>query len=67
MDNEELDFLQEQLDATELLVCAACRDETLHAHVEVLGNYPQATELLMECTVCGTRRSWLQLHERPDN
>ncbi|MBO0360442.1 hypothetical protein J0X19_20945 [Hymenobacter sp. BT186] len=60
MRDDELLFLQEQLEATELLACATCRQETLHAHVEVLERYAQATELLMECTACGTRRLWLQ-------
>lgn len=59
MKDDELDFLQQQLDATELLPCAACRQETLHAHVEVLERYSYATEFLMECTSCGTRRSWI--------
>lgn len=63
MKDDELQFLQEQLEATELLPCATCKQETLHAHVEVLEQYGDATELLMECTVCGTRRLWMQLHE----
>lgn len=61
MKDGELQFLQEQLDATEVLACATCRQETLHAHVEVLEQYAHATELLMECTACGTRRPWMQL------
>jgi uncharacterized Zn finger protein len=61
MKDDELVFLQEQLNATELLPCATCRQETLHAHVEVLERYAHATELLMECTACGTRRTWMQL------
>ncbi|MDU0372312.1 hypothetical protein ACFST9_14055 [Hymenobacter monticola] len=61
MKDDELQFLQEQLEATELLPCATCRQETLHAHVEVLERYAYATELLMECTACGTRRTWMQL------
>jgi uncharacterized Zn finger protein len=59
MKNDELQFLQEQLEATELLPCATCGQETLHAHVEVLERYSHATEFLMECTACGTRRTWL--------
>jgi hypothetical protein len=61
MSNDELAFLQEQLEATELLACDNCRQETLHAHIEVLDCYTQATEFLMECTVCGTQRSWMHL------
>lgn len=65
MKNDELQFLQEQLEATELLPCVTCRQETLHAHVEVLERYAHGTELLMECTACGTQRTWMQL-EMPD-
>ena len=61
MSDEELQFLEEQLAGTELLPCAACQQETLHAHVEVLERYTNATEFLMECTACGTRRTWMQL------
>ena len=61
MRDDELQFLQEQLEATELLPCATCQLETLHAHVEVLERYTQATEFLMECTTCGTRRTWMHL------
>ena len=39
--DDELDFLQQQLDATELLPCAACWQETLYAHVEVLERYSE--------------------------
>ncbi|AIZ65425.1 hypothetical protein PK28_17325 (plasmid) [Hymenobacter sp. DG25B] len=62
MKDDELQFLQEQLEATELLPCAICGEETLHAHIEVLERYAHATELLMECTVCGSRRTWMHLN-----
>lgn len=61
MKDDEFEFLQEQLEATELLPCATCRQETLHAHEEVLERYAHATELLMACTACGTRRTWMLL------
>jgi hypothetical protein len=63
MKDDELQFLQEQLEATELLPCAACQHETLHAHMEVLERYTQATEFVMQCTTCSTQRTWMQLHE----
>lgn len=59
MDAEELEFLEEQVAATELLPCCECRQLTLHAHREVVGVQAVATELLMECTHCGTVRRWL--------
>lgn len=59
MENDELSFLEEQLAATELLACATCGEETLHAHVEVLEVLLVATELKMECTHCQTLRSWI--------
>ncbi|SNC77563.1 hypothetical protein SAMN06265337_4154 [Hymenobacter gelipurpurascens] len=65
MKDDELQFMQEQLEATELLFCATCQQETLHAHVEVLERYALATEFLMECTACDTRRMWMSL-EMPD-
>ena len=61
MGDDELEFLQEQLESTELLPCVTCREQTLHAHLEVLERYAQATEFLMECTACGTRRMWMHL------
>jgi|GEM_PF-4799180 len=61
MRDDELAFLLLQLDATELLHCAVCGQDTLHAHVEVLERYANATEFLMECTVCGNRRSWMHV------
>jgi hypothetical protein len=61
MGDDEIEFLQDQLEATELLHCATCRQKTLHAHVEVLERYTWASELLMECTQCGTKRSWMYL------
>ena len=59
MQNDELSFLEEQLAATELLACATCGEDTLHAHEEVLEVYPLATELKMHCTCCLTSRTWL--------
>jgi uncharacterized protein CbrC (UPF0167 family) len=64
MGDDELVFLQQQLEATELLPCAVCQQETLHAHVEVLERYSNATEFLMECTACGKRRTWMQVDPR---
>jgi hypothetical protein len=61
MGDEEQKFLEEQLAANELLPCAVCRQETLHAHVEVLERYSTATDFLMACTACGTQRSWMHL------
>ncbi len=59
MDAEELEFLEGQVAATELLPCRECRQLTLHAHREVVGVQAVATELLMECTHCHTVRHWL--------
>ncbi|OGX81642.1 hypothetical protein BEN47_19105 [Hymenobacter lapidarius] len=59
MENDELTFLEEQLAGTELLACATCNEDTLHAHAEVLEVYPLATELQMQCTCCQTERTWL--------
>jgi hypothetical protein len=59
MQNDELSFLEEQLAATELLACATCGEDTLHAHEEVLEVYPLATELKMQCTCCQTSRTWI--------
>ena len=64
MKDDELQFLQEQLEATELLACATCQQETLHAHVEVLERNAHVTEFLMECTACGTRCTWMCLEGR---
>jgi len=63
MKDDELQFLQEQLEATELLPCASCQQETLHAHLEVLEQYAQATEFLMACTACGLQRPWLHVNQ----
>lgn len=59
MKDDELRFLEEQLEANELLLCATCRQESLHAHAEVLERYAHATEFLMTCTSCGTQRTWV--------
>ncbi len=60
MDTEELEFLEEQLAATELLTCRECRQLTLHAHREVLATYAQGrAELLMECTHCQAVQVWV--------
>lgn len=59
MQNDELDFLEDMLASTELLHCATCNEETLHAHAEVVEVLPVATELKMECTHCQTLRSWI--------
>ncbi len=59
VDAEELEFLEAQLAATELLPCRECRQLTLHAHREVVGVRAVATELLMECTHCQAVRHWL--------
>lgn len=59
MQDEELSFLKDQLAGTELLPCATCGEDTLHAHAEVLEVYPMATELLMQCTCCQTERKWI--------
>lgn len=59
MQNDELTFLEEQIAGTELLACATCGEETLHAHIEVLEVYPLATELRMQCTCCQTERTWI--------
>lgn len=59
MQDDELTFLEEQLAGTELLACATCGEETLHAHVEVLEVYPLAIELRMQCTCCQTERAWV--------
>ena len=60
MDSEELDFIEDQVSANELLFCQRCRQEILHGHLEVLETYPQATELLMQCTHCHTTQVWLE-------
>lgn len=52
MNSEELDFLEQQLSATELLYCAACKEETLHVHLEVEEKYANGSEVLMQCTQC---------------
>ena len=59
MDVSELDFLEEMLHANELLRCANCDEETLHAHEEILESWPHATEIRMRCTCCGTSRTWV--------
>jgi len=59
MQQDELAFLEEMFEATELLACATCGEDTLHAHEEVLEVYPLATELKMQCTCCQTSRTWL--------
>ena len=59
MQDDELTFLEEQIAGTELLACATCGEETLHAHAEVLEVYPLATALRMQCTCCQTERTWM--------
>lgn len=61
MQADELEFLEDMLQANELLPCATCQEETLHAHEEVLASWPHATKLRMRCTCCGTSRTWLQV------
>jgi hypothetical protein len=62
MQADELDFLEDMLQANELLRCVICHEETLHAHEKVLAAWLHATELRMQCTSCGTSRAWLQAH-----
>lgn len=62
MQADELYFLEDMLQANELLPCATCHEETLHAHEEVLESLPLATEFRMRCTCCGTGRTWWQTH-----
>lgn len=64
MDPNELEFLEERLAATELLPCAECGEETLHAHLEVLEAYAYGSELLMQCTECGATRTWVDTGEK---
>jgi len=59
MPPEELQFLEDFLAATEWLFCRSCAEQTPHAHQEVVEVQSVATELLMECTYCGTVRRWL--------
>lgn len=59
MQADELDFLQEMLESTELLHCDTCHEETLHAHDEVLSVAGGVSEVLMQCTSCMSTRPHL--------
>lgn len=60
MEAEELEFLEDMLQANELLHCATCNAETLHAHLEVMHGYrgPRVA-ILMQCTQCQATQVWL--------
>lgn len=59
MSPEELEFMENRLEATELLECQACGQLTLHAHEEVLETFAAGTKLQMSCTDCLTSRTWI--------
>lgn len=62
MDSDELQFLEEQLAASELLPCSECQQETLHHHLEVLETYSTGAEMLMQCSHCLNAQVWLDKH-----
>ena len=63
MDAEDLDFLEERLDNTELYACDVCQELTLHTHEEVLSIQDSVTEVLMRCTECMSCRTVLLTEE----
>ncbi|GAA4504086.1 hypothetical protein GCM10023172_29920 [Hymenobacter ginsengisoli] len=58
MPSDELDFLEKQLAANELL-SSTYGEETRHTHEDVLAVLPVATEQLMQYTSCQTSRRWI--------
>jgi len=57
MQPDELAFLEEMIESAELLDCAACGEDTLHAHEEVVSVADGVTEVVMRCTSCMRCRS----------
>ncbi|QNE42221.1 hypothetical protein F1C16_21585 (plasmid) [Hymenobacter sp. NBH84] len=59
MMTDQITFLEDMLESTELLYCTSCGEETLHAHEEVLTRTADLTEVLMRCTQCMETRTWI--------
>lgn len=59
MHPDELAFLEEMIESAELLDCATCGEDTLHAHEEVVSVGGGVTEVGMRCASCMSTRPWL--------
>jgi C4-type Zn-finger protein len=59
MQADERAFLEEMIESAELLDCAECGEDTLHAHEEVVSVAGRVTEVVMRCTSCMSYRPHL--------
>lgn len=59
MEDDELAFLEEMIESAELLNCANCGEDTLHAYEEIISIAGGVTEVLMRCTRCMSTRAHL--------
>lgn len=59
MQTDELAFLEEMIESSELLDCTSCGEDTLHAHEEVVPIAGGVTEVVMRCASCLSTRPHL--------
>lgn len=59
MPTDDTTNLEELMDATLLLQCGQCQEETLHSIDEVLEVFGPASKILARCTHCGQeQQTW---------
>ncbi|MGI4734790.1 MAG: hypothetical protein ACRYG7_06370 [Janthinobacterium lividum] len=60
MEADDLAFLEDLLETSELLDCATCQEKTLYAQEEAVSTAAGVTELVMRCGGCMNCRAYLR-------